>query len=341
MSFKKNIKQKLTQAININTFNRFCKKLNVRLFAFTYHTITETENPLVKNLYKTKNTRQFTDDLEFLLKNFRPISVETLKKRILNNQPIPRNSFLITFDDGFKEAAEIAAPILKNKGIPAIFFVTTSLIDNQSMFYRNKVSLLIEHIENQKLSDKTINEQFKQTQVPFLQNAKQSLLAITYKNNHEIDHLAQLFELNTNDYLKKYRPYFTTQQVQTLLKEGFTIGGHTIDHPRFSEINFTEQIRQTTESLTVLQQKFQLKNNFFAFPFDSLNVTEKFFTQLIQQNKIDLFFGSEYLSNDIYPQIVQRIWLENTSQPVFDVLKNALIEKIYHRMKKTDPIKRS
>ena len=39
---------------------------------------------------------------------------------------------VITFDDGYDDGASVAAPILKNLGLPATFFVTTNFIGSNA-----------------------------------------------------------------------------------------------------------------------------------------------------------------------------------------------------------------
>jgi peptidoglycan/xylan/chitin deacetylase (PgdA/CDA1 family) len=45
----------------------------------------------------------------------------------------------LTFDDGYWDNYEIAFPILKKKGIPATFFITTDYIDEKARFSDNRV----------------------------------------------------------------------------------------------------------------------------------------------------------------------------------------------------------
>jgi len=63
-----------------------------------------------------------------------------------NGQPLTRQSFFLSFDDGLREPLDIIAPILKQKGVPATFFVNTATLDNLEMLYRHKASLLVDHV---------------------------------------------------------------------------------------------------------------------------------------------------------------------------------------------------
>ena len=47
-------------------------------------------------------------------------------------QPIPRNAFVLTFDDGYECVYTNAWPILKELQIPATIFVITGLLDTNA-----------------------------------------------------------------------------------------------------------------------------------------------------------------------------------------------------------------
>src|SRR5947207_13616153 len=40
-----------------------------------------------------------------------------------------RPSVLVTFDDGYLDNHEVAAPIVRDIGVPGLFFITTSFVD--------------------------------------------------------------------------------------------------------------------------------------------------------------------------------------------------------------------
>jgi peptidoglycan/xylan/chitin deacetylase (PgdA/CDA1 family) len=58
------------------------------------------------------------------------------------NQPLPRRSVLVTFDDGLAEQWEHALPVLSRLGIPALFFVNTAPIAEARVSTVHKIHLL-------------------------------------------------------------------------------------------------------------------------------------------------------------------------------------------------------
>lgn len=58
---------------------------------------------------------------------FHVITMRDLVNKLENGTPLDRN-LVITFDDGYQDNFESAAPILKSIGLPATFFVTSQFI---------------------------------------------------------------------------------------------------------------------------------------------------------------------------------------------------------------------
>jgi peptidoglycan/xylan/chitin deacetylase (PgdA/CDA1 family) len=256
-----------------------------------YHTVAAQPLPHIKHLYRMKTVIEFMKDLDFLLQHFEPIDVETLHDLHINKIVPGKPVFHLTFDDGLKEIYEIVAPILLEKGVPATFFVNSGFVDNKALFYRYHASLAIEnlHIEG-KLTPQL----------------KAEILSCSYENK---DELFQYFsQQQVDDFLKKEQPYVSVKQIQTLHKQGFSIGAHSIDHPYYCKISFPEQLRQTCESLDFVTSIINQKLRLFAFPFTDYHVSKAFFEAI--EPDVDLCFGTAGIKNDEIPFNIQRIAAE-------------------------------
>ena len=103
----------------------------------------------------------------------------------------------------------------------------------------------------------------------------------------------------------------SSEQVSVLLQQGFSIGGHSIDHPLYNKIALAEQLRQTIESQQFLESKFDLDYRVFAFPFTDDGLTKSFFSALQAQFPFDLSFGGAGLKQDVIPNNLQRFPMES------------------------------
>jgi len=270
-----------------------------------YHTVAEQPLPHIKHLYRMKTVEEFLKDLDFLLKHFEAIDVETLHhyhiQKVVPKKPV----FHLTFDDGMKEIYEIVAPILLKKGIPATFFINSGFVDNKALFYRHRESLECE------------NRYALQSLHVTKEDNSKSLVSChsSLKNKIEID-----------EFLEKDMPYLTTEQIIELSNNGFTFGAHSVDHPYYNTISLDEQLRQTRESLDFVSSIINQKLRLFAFPFTDYEVSQQFFNEI--EPDVDLCFGTAGLKNDEIPFNIQRIAGEKrTYESLERILRKELMKR--------------
>mgnify|MGYP001547207875 CR=1 FL=1 len=90
-----------------------------RLVVFCYHQVLEKHDPLRPG---EPDEAQFLNDVELINSVFNVLPF-TEAARQLKSGSLPRRSACITFDDGYANNFELAAPILKSVGVPATFFI--------------------------------------------------------------------------------------------------------------------------------------------------------------------------------------------------------------------------
>ena len=201
-------------------------------------------------------------ELDWLLERFEPIGLDEIARTVSSGQPLPKKSFLfLSFDDGFREMAELVAPICQRKRIPAAFFLTTDFLDNRKLGYRHKASVLLEHLGRSGTEKATqiIQSAAQQHGVAFTDDWRTFVLGLRYAQVGVIDTAAKLAGLDFDDYLRTERPYLTCGQVRELMRAGFGIGAHSLDHPRYSEITEDEQVRQTRLSMEFPEKRISTR----------------------------------------------------------------------------------
>lgn len=286
-----------------------------------------SDQPLLHlaNLYSFRSEVEFEREIDYLLCRFSPVSLGDLAAWKLEHRPLPRRAFFLSFDDGFREMAEVVAPLCRRKGVSATFFLTTDFLDNQALGYRHKASVLLSHLEQL-----PANAAFQITQKAAETHAltcgsdiRQFILSLPHSQRTVLDETARLAGLDFQTYLKKQCPYLTTNQVRELHMQGFDIGAHSVDHPRYSELTLSEQIRQTRDSVRFIEQNFHPKHRAFAFPFVSDGVDDNFYLQIFSERICDIVFCiGQTPRNKSWP-IVERFGIEGaTNDPIWRILRN-------------------
>ncbi len=279
-----------------------------RLFLPFYHTLQQDKPlPHIQHLYQLRTVKDFEKDLDYLLKNYDPISLEDLVIHIKNKQTFNKNTFFLSFDDGLREVYDLAAPILQKKGIPTTVFLNAAFVDNKGLFFRYKASLLIEHLKTIKLLPAS---QKKLEQILQSKNTSKAILKVSYTNKETLDKVAELLGYDFQDFLKKEQPYLTSEQIKTLKNRGFSFGSHSIDHPLYNELDLSEQIRQTKTSQHFVNEHFKPNIKAFAFPFTDYGVSNSFFETIKKEEVLDISFGTAGLKNDMENFHLQRFPVE-------------------------------
>ncbi len=232
-----------------------------------------------------------------------------------------------------REIKDVIVPVLKRKGIQAIFFLNNNFIDNKALFFRYKISILIDHLKlnftpaaNGKRISKILN-----IDAVSLESWEKVLLKLKYSSNSLIDKMAEIIGVNFDEYLKKYRPYLTENEIRDIIDEGFYIGSHSFDHPYFSELSDAEQRKEIVESVADIRNRFKLDYSFFAFPFSDDGVSRMSLAKThAMQGKPDASFGTSGLRKGMdYPHY-QRISMEKTKCNANKILKT---EYFYYLLK--------
>lgn len=92
----------------------------------------------------TVDPQTFRGQMETLAREWHPLSLDELVAGLRTRQ-LPERGIAVTFDDGYADNLELAAPILVEQGIPATLFVATGLIDaGRTPWWDELTSLLLE-----------------------------------------------------------------------------------------------------------------------------------------------------------------------------------------------------
>ena len=293
-----------------------------------YHLVSDEELPHINQLYSVRGSALFEKDLDFLLKYYHPITLSELIKSNRGEKIKSSKPFMhLSFDDGLRPCYDVIAPILQRKGVAATFFLNSDFIDNSALMFRYKVSLCLNALNNLKSVEKR-KLQEKSMQL----FAKKDPALASYNETTQLDELAKLLALDFDAYLREQKPYMNSEEIEKLIKLGFSIGSHSVDHPLYSELKLEEQLNQTLRSQKFIEDKFGIDYRVFAFPFSDYMVKKDFFKAIFEDEKFDLCFGVAGLKIDAIKQNLQRFPMESQKN---DSAHNMLsTEYLYYLLRK-------
>lgn len=312
--FPRSVSRQIAQLISTKSL----LKINTPVFHPFYHVVSDENLPHILN-YNYRNIQQFKSELDFFLKYFKPVSLEEL----MNNPGTNKKVFHISFDDGLKECAEIIAPILWEKGIPATFFVNPGFVDNKALFHKYKASLIL---------TKLVESPSPEAEQILLKNNLQgnNILNSNILQVDILNQVAEIIGLDFNVFLKKQKPYLTTQHLLQLKNEGFSIGAHSSNHPEFWQISKKEQINEVRKSVNWVSEKINPEIKTFAFPFSDSGADKSVLQTVEKENICDITFGTAGVKYDEMPTHFQRFPVEQPGN--FE--ENIKTEFVYFKLRK-------
>ena len=111
------------------------------LIAVNYHYIRERFNEPYPSIFGVTPI-EFAEQLDVLGTEATFVGASDVLEAIDGGGRLPERAAMITFDDGLAEQFELAWPILKAKGIPALFFVNTKPIEEHSITATHKIHIV-------------------------------------------------------------------------------------------------------------------------------------------------------------------------------------------------------
>jgi len=267
---------------------------------FSYHNISDEK----KHLFAGVSVKNFKEQISYLKRHFQIISLGELIK-CKKSKSLPKNSAVITFDDGYRNNYQHAYPILLEQKAPATIFLATDYIGTNDMLWTDKLNYMFKHtkanaleIESPALKKKTGKRENEKTrqglddslfphqshektgnpskiEMKFkLGNATEKLIALNAVrdilksvNNKRRDELLTHIEerLGVSEN-GKYREMLSWEEVREMQGCGITFGAHTQSHPILTHIPIEQARREMQDSKSEIEKRLSCEVICFAYP---------------------------------------------------------------------------
>lgn len=120
--------------------------------ALTYHHIAEPDASYPFDGEVADATpAQFRRHLEMIGRHCTPIGIDELCEG-LDGGALPPNPVMITFDDGYRSNVEVALPILRELGMPAVFFVATRFVTERRLYWWEAIAYIVKATRRREVS---------------------------------------------------------------------------------------------------------------------------------------------------------------------------------------------
>ena len=214
----------------------------------------------------------FRGQIELLARRYRPVSLEQVKRFVRGEAELPRRAVVVTFDDGYADNYEIAAPILNQAGVPATFYVTVQCVDQRRLPWPARLRFAFRTTKKIIWSDSSGNawplslESQREGGVLFACDECCKLAGPVQEK-----YVAGVeAELDTQVPVESGALMMNYEQIRALAEQAHIIGSHTMTHPNLAHLDPQEARREMIESKQRLELQIKAEVRHFSYPCPAL-----------------------------------------------------------------------
>jgi peptidoglycan/xylan/chitin deacetylase (PgdA/CDA1 family) len=238
-----------------------------------YHSVKESPVEHANTLGGiVHSTVIFRQQMELLAGRFTPVSMDDVLRFAQGERDLPAKCFAVTFDDGYADNLEIAAPILEQLGIPGAFYITVGYIETGNLPWAVRVRHAFATTKEKSWTAPNSNQYSFAD--PGARNqafgqACQYLSALTGSEQEsavvQIEHQLTVLRVSDPNMMLNW------DQVRALVKRGHVVGSHTVSHPNLAHVKNDANLRyELAESKQQLDAQLGNPVRHFSYPVPAL-----------------------------------------------------------------------
>jgi peptidoglycan/xylan/chitin deacetylase (PgdA/CDA1 family) len=202
--------------------------------------------------------------LEYLRRRFHIVPLGHMVEALAVGRPL-RNEIVLTFDDGLRNNATVAYPILKSLGTPATFFVCPGLIDGGRWLWTHEARCRLRSLPPESLPD--LGRQLSSVardEDGIVAWMKTLSLHERQAAEEKIRHATPGFQPNVME--SEACDLMDWETLKSLDPDLITVGSHTLTHPILPTLDEASIRFEMAESRRQLEQRLNRAVNYFCYP---------------------------------------------------------------------------
>jgi peptidoglycan/xylan/chitin deacetylase (PgdA/CDA1 family) len=210
-----------------------------RLTVLAYHRIADVSDPGFDTYESNVSASPgaFRAQLDHVRRHFDVIDLGRLLAWLEGSADLPPRPLLVTFDDGYRDNFEHARPALRERGLPAVFFVTTGFLDGGRPLYWDRLARGFHRTRRSSLplADGELRWEGPGERAAALHDVIRRLKELP-EDDKETAVETILESLGADEDAARPPLSMDWSQVRELARDGAAIGGHTHSHPILSRL---------------------------------------------------------------------------------------------------------
>jgi peptidoglycan/xylan/chitin deacetylase (PgdA/CDA1 family) len=281
------------------------------LRSILFHDIADTESVFTKGLGVTATRKQFEAALRFVVKHYTPVSLQDVIA-VANGKPLASRPVLLTFDDAYTSVSDFAAPLCLQLGVPAVFFVNGSCIDNRQIALENLLCYVanVRGLATINAAIQSVDGVEKVSVGSLLEVFSRFLPATSLQGRQAFrSALVRLAGINESELAAEAGLYLNSRQLRDLAKFNFEIGNHTYTHANCRTLSSADFAGEIDRNKAVLEEISGTKVRSFSVPYGSSVDLTLDLSRYLQRSGYKAVFLAEGRANSspTYESLLDRV----------------------------------
>jgi len=242
-----------------------------KIVVLYYHSIQDDPGRCAKIFVPgiVHSSRLFQQQMEFVAKRFDPVTMDDVVRFLRGEAELPSRPVAVTFDDGYADNFEIAAPILNRLGIRGLFNIVVGSIESPRppwfcrLHYAFMTTRMQSWVDSAAQCTRSLVAPGDRT-IAFRLASQRCATSVDEAQAGIISTIEQ--ELEVEPLTIKDCPMMTWDQVRALRTAGHMIGSHSLTHPNLAYVDESIQWREISESRTQLENQLGATVTHFSYP---------------------------------------------------------------------------
>lgn len=213
----------------------------------------------------------FREQMQLLRRYFSPMALGEVIAALDSGKRLPANTVVVTFDDGYDDNYRVAYPILREFGVPATFFVSTSHIDSGRPFGYDWLVHMILHASVQRL---VLPELDLDLLMPLLRTERRQLASQVLRQMKGVSDAVQASMISRLEHEwmmpreaghSDCRP-MSWDALREMRASGFEIGSHGVGHCMLALLSPEQLEAELVESKAALERELGEPATLLSYP---------------------------------------------------------------------------
>lgn len=211
---------------------------------------------------------EFDRQMHYLAKYYRPVSAEEVLETLATRRDLPDRAVMVTFDDAYRDFADIAWPIMRRYRVPATLFVPTAYPDDPGrgfwwdQLYCTLVRAAVPALDVPALGSLSLRtaldrRETTRTLQRYMKSIPHSELGPVVARIHRQLGAGPPVPANVLGW----------DELRALAREGVTLGAHTRTHPALDQLPIGDARAEIEGSQEDLRREIGSTLPIFAYPF--------------------------------------------------------------------------